>query len=82
MSDDSNHLDINRTEVKMIAGKKWQFRFRENGYVIVSGLETKENKLAWDMKLHAVDLDSCLQYVFVNMELKEPINYKELKEAS
>lgn len=76
--------DIKKTEVKKVKNDKWQFKFRENGYVILSLATTKIVKkkqvLVWMMHLHGTNLESCLQYVWksYNGNIK-PIKYEDLE---
>ena len=78
--------DIKRTDTKLIQGDKWRFDFRENGYVIVSKCEKitnsegKENVI-WRMYFHGVDLEACMQYLFVKYGELKILHYDELEIA-
>lgn len=82
----SDYYDVKKTEVKIINGTKWQFEFRENGYVILSMYsEIKEGKAFvphWQSQLHAVDVSACMQYVYVaNNRKGEFLNYDDIEVA-
>ena len=78
--------DIIKTEVKKVNGTKWQFQFRENGYVILSMYsEVKKGKeyvVNWKSQLHAVDINACMQYIHADSNGKcEFLNYEDLESA-
>ena len=83
-----DYIDIKKTEVKIVNGDKWQFQFRENGYVIVSmyrggkgeGKKGKDVKSHWQRYLHGVNLEACLQYVYSSYNGNcEFLKYEELE---
>lgn len=81
-----DYLDIKKTEVKKIHGTKWQFQFRENGYVVISMCEQVKKKevvtIVWKRHFHGVDVGSCLQYIYASNNHKgEYLNYDELESA-
>ncbi len=78
--------DIRKSEIKIIHGDKWRFEFRENGYVVVSKLRRtikgKNEVVDWQRYLHAPDLQSCLQYVYVTYDGKcGVLKYDDLEDA-
>ena len=81
-----NLEDVKKTEVKKINGTKWQFQFRENGYVVLSMYSEikKGTKLVphWQSHLHAVNIDACMQYIYkANNGKCDYLNYEDLESA-
>lgn len=78
--------DIKKTEVKKVNGTKWQFQFRENGYVILSMCSEiekgKDFVVKWQNQLHAVDINACMQYIHADSNGKcDFLKYEDLESA-
>lgn len=80
--------DIKKSEIKKVKDQKWKFDFRENGFVVLSLMKTTMKKLkkvdtvvvGWEMQLHAVDLESTLNYIYkFNRGKCGYLNYEELE---
>ena len=81
------HNNIRKSEIKLINGNKWKFDFRENGYVIVSDINTvtvgKKDEVKWRVGLHGINIEACLQYIFTTYNGKCGIlKYDELEDAA
>ena len=79
-------VGIRKSETKFIQGDKWKFDFRENGYVVVSKCEKIKNSegienVIWRMYFHGVDLEACMQYLFVKYGELKILHYDELEIA-
>lgn len=78
--------DIKKSEIKIVNGDKWRFDFRENGWVVLRKMRKdflkKKEVVSWDMQLHGVDVESCLQYIFsyYNGNIN-PLKYEELQDV-
>lgn len=78
--------DVKITEVKRVNGTKWQFQFRENGYVILSMYSEikKGTKYVphWQSQLHAINIEACMQYIYKeNNGSCDYLNYEDLESA-
>ncbi len=76
-------VDIRKKEVKLICGDKWRFSHRENGYIILEKYKLEKDKPRWVMQIHAVSMESALQYVEQNYNGQCVVSsYDELKDES
>ncbi len=75
--------DIKKEVIKIIYGEKWKFSFKESGWVVLSASTVdKDNNIKWQTYIQAIDLESCLQYVFsYNRSRGEFLVFDELEDA-